>query len=218
MNKNICILCLCLTSAICCTSAQDKTSNFDVRHLIHCYYSVCDRGTFATKKSYFEAFPSTFVDFKNVFGYQENPTGETYGELYKESLSYIVEFFYLNECIPLSDFSDKVIHMCIDGKWQADGVNYLKANVVNIVTSTKMANDCYYYLDIFPCYNDMVREVFLSRLILLSDDDVLSFWKFYLDGAEVNPIDDILYQQTLESIQQFPKLIDLLGEAYNRAE
>lgn len=174
-----------------------------------------DSGTFATKRAYFDAFPTTFVDFKNTFGYEDTQSGETYGELYEKSLDYISEFFYLNKGINLSDFTNKVIHMCIGGEWQADGVNYLQTNIINIITSSNNTQDCYYnHFDVFQCYNDTVREALLSCLTSFSDDDVLSFWKFYLDGVEVVPINDNLYKRTMASAEQYPSLISPLEHAY----
>ena len=174
-----------------------------------------DSGTFATKRAYFDAFPTTFVDFKNTFGYEDTLSEEANGSLYEESLEYISAFFNLYKDINLLDFSNKVISVCIDGEWQADGVNYLKANVVNIITSSNHGQDCYYnYFDILTCYNDTVRDALLSCLTLLSDDKILSFWRFYLDGVEINPIDEDLFKRTMVSIKQYPSLISQFERAY----
>ncbi len=174
-----------------------------------------DSGTFATKRAYFDAFPATFVDFKKTFGYEEARSEEAYGSLYEESLEYISAFFNLYKDINLFDFSNKVIRVCLDGEWQADGVNYLKANVVNIITSSNHGQDCYYnYFDILTCFNDTVREAILSCMALLNDDEILSFWKFYFDGVETNPIDEDLYKRTMVSIEQYPSLISQFERAY----
>lgn len=174
-----------------------------------------DSGTFATKRAYFDAFPTTFVDFKNTFGYEDTQSGETYGLLYEESLEYISAFFNLYKDINLFDFSNKAIRVCLGGEWQADGVNYLKANVVNIITSSNHGHDCYYnYFDVLCCFSDTLRNTLLSCLAQCSDEEILSFWKFYLDGVEVVPINDNLYKRTMASLEQYPSLISPLEHAY----
>ncbi len=213
--KRIIYICFCIAWPISIISAQTNTSEYDVQNLIRCYNMERDSGTFATKRAYFDAFPTTFVDFKNTFGYEDALSEEANGLLYEESLEYISVFFNLYKDINLFDFSNKAIRVCLGGEWQADGVNYLKANVVNIITSSNHGHDCYYnYFDVFQCYNDTVREALLSCLTSFSDDDVLSFWKFYLDGVEVVPINDNLYKRTMASVEQYPSLISPLEHAY----
>ena len=189
--KRIVYICFCIAWSISIVSAQTNTSEYDVQKLIRCYNMERDSGTLATKRAYFNAFPATFVDFKDTFGYEDALSEEAIGSLYAESLEYISAFFNLYKDINIFDFSNKVIRVCIDGEWQADGVNYLKANVVNIITSSNHCQDCYYnYFDTFTCYKDTVKDAFLSCLALLSDDEILSFWRFYLDGVEINPIEE----------------------------
>ena len=77
-----------------------------------------DSGTFATKRAYFDAFPATFVDFKNTFGYEDALSEEANGLLYEESLEYISAFFNLYKDINLFDFSNKAIRVCLGGEWR----------------------------------------------------------------------------------------------------
>lgn len=213
--KHFIITFFCFVSSISIVSAQTNTSEYDVQKLIRCYNMERDSGTLATKRAYFNAFPATFVDFKDTFGYEDALSEEAIGLLYAESLEYISAFFNLYKDINIFDFSNKVIRVCIDGEWQADGVNYLKANVVNIITSSNHGQDCYYnYFDTFTCYNDTVKDAFLSCLALLSDDEILSFWRFYLDGVEINPIEENLFKRTMVSIEQYPSLISQFERAY----
>lgn len=215
--KRIIYICFTIAWSISIISAQTKVSEYDVQNLIRCYNLEHDSGTYAAKRAYFDAFPTTFVDFKNTFDYEEVLKDETYGSLYEESLEYISAFFNLYKDINLFDFSNKAIRMCIDGEWDADGVNYLQTNIVNVITSSNHSQDCYYnHFDIFTCYNDAVRDTLLSCLALLSDDEILSFWRFYLDGVEIIPIDEDLFKRTKNIIQKYPNLVRQFEKAYNQ--
>lgn len=214
MRRNFLFL-LLLIMPISIIFAQINTSSTDVQSLKRCYKSVCDSRSIEAKEKYFDIFPSTFSEFKDVFGYEETNSDIIFGELYEESLGYITEFFSLNEVINLYDFSNKIIGLCINGEWQADGVNYLKANVINIVTSNAN-HDCYeYHFNLFKCYNDALRDTLLSCLAQYSEDEILSFWHFYLDGVANVPIDEELYNRTEYMVQGYPVLHEQLKQAYS---
>ena len=93
----------------------------------------------------------------------------------------------------------------------------MHSNIVNIITSSNHGQECYYnYFDILTCYNDTVKDTFLSCLTLLSDDEILSFWRFYLDGVEIIPIDEDLFKRTKNIIQKNPNLVRQFEKAYNQ--
>ena len=212
--KRIIYICFCIAWSISIISAQTNTSEYDVQNLIRCYKLERDNGTFATKRAYFDAFPATFVDFKNTFGYEDALSEEAYGSLYEESLEYISAFFNLYKDINLFDFSNKAIRVCLGGEWQADGVNYLKANVVNIITSSNHGHDCYYnYFDVLCCFSDTLRNTLLSCLAQCSDEEILSFWKFYLGGPANMPVDAKLYNRTRGIVQKYPTLLRQIDKA-----
>lgn len=196
-------------------SAQINTSKTDVRSLVECYNLMRDSSTFDNQKKYFDAFPATFTEFKDVFGYKGTKIIDaTFGELYEESLEYITEFFHLNEVIDPYDFSNKIINLCINGEWQADGVNHLQTNVINIATSD-INHDCYYNnFDVFCCYSDTLRDSLFNCLAQYSEDDILSFWQFYLDGVSIIPIDERLYNRTRCLVIKYPVLVEQLDKAY----
>ena len=215
MNRIICTICFYFISSTCIISAQGKTSEYDIENLKKCYFLVCDSETYEAQKKYFDAFPTIFNDFNTAFDYNERIANEN---LYEESLDYITKFFHLYKNINPHELSNKIISICINGRWDADAVTYLQINVINIVTSSHLSkNNCYDSSDIFPCFNDTLRDALLSRLALLSDDEVLSFWKFYLDRPETMPVDEKLYQQTKTIIQEYPNLLRQLQNAYIHA-
>ncbi len=193
--------------------AQVNPSTIDVQNLKRCY-NLAHSDSNNNQKTYFEVFPSTFAEFKDIFGYEETKDGDIYGELYEESMEYITKFFLLYKVIDSYDFSNKIINLCINGEWQADGVNYLHANIVNIVTSDSN-HDCYYdHFDVLICYNDTLRETLLSCLEQYSEDDILSFWQFYLDGSQVIPVDEELLNRTKCFIRKYPILFKQIDKAY----
>lgn len=212
---NLFILYLLLLQPSGLMSAQKKTSETDVRRLVECYNMMRDSSTFENQRKYFDAFPATFTEFKDVFGYEETKIIDaTFGELYEEHLEYITEFFHLNEVIDSYDFSHKIINLCINGEWQADGVNHLQINVINIITSD-INHDCYYnHFDVFCCYNDTLRDTLLFCLAQYSKDDILSFWQFYLDGVPIIPVDEELYNRTKYLVQKYHVLVEQLDKAY----
>lgn len=214
MQNRLRILCTIMILHINLVSAQNAMYVCDVQHLISCYEQVRENRNCETIEAYFEAFPTTFEEYRRVFGYEESLNSDIYGDLYYESLNYVAEFFSLDIDINQFEFSNKIIQICINGQWQADGVNYLSVNIINIVTTFEQ--NCYYnYLDISKCYSDTLREVFLSTMILYTDDEILSFWLFYLDGVKTLSVDDRLYHQTRKSIQKYTVLVKQLDNAYS---
>ena len=91
-------------------------------------------------------------------------------------------------------------------------MNYFQANVINIITSSNQ--DCYYNNDFLVCYSDTLRELFLSTLQLYTDDEILSFWEFYLEGVRAISFEDKLYFLTKNSIQDYSVLVKQLDKAY----
>lgn len=196
-------------------TAQSLTLNPTVQNLMKCYNSICNDSCYEACRNYFDSFPSTFGDFRKIFGYEELADGKIeYGKLYSESIHYITKFFQMNSKIPLYDFAEKVIRLCIDGNWQSDGVNYLHMNVVNIVTSSIPYQDCYYNYPKFQYYNDTLKNALLFQLVQHDDDEILSFWQFYLDHSFAMPIDNDLYNQTKIIIQDDSLLTKQLDKAY----
>ena len=73
-------------------SAQNAMSVCDVQHLISCYEQLCENRNCETIEAYFEAFPTTFEEYRRIFGYEESLNSDIYGDLYYESISYVTEF------------------------------------------------------------------------------------------------------------------------------
>lgn len=208
-------MCFAVLSPLNTATAQGLILNPTVQNLTKCYSWLCNDSCYEACRDYFDSFPCTFGDFRRIFGYEELADDKIeYGKLYSESILYITKFFQTNSKIPLNDFSEKIICLCIDGKWQSDGVNYLHMNVVNIVTSSIPYQDCYYNYPGFQCYNDTLKNTFLFQLVQHNDDEILSFWRFYLDHSFAVPIDNDLYERTKNIVQDYHTLTEQLSKAY----
>ena len=218
-RKIVYVLWLAVLLSLNTTTAQNLTPDPTVQNLTKCYSWLCNDSCYEAYRNYFDSFPSTFGDFRKIFGYEELANGEIkYGELYSESIHYITKFFQMNSKIPLNDFAEKVIRLCIDGNWQSDGVNYLHMNVVNIVTSSIPYQDCYYNSPEFQCYNDTLKDALLFQLVQHNGDDILSFWQFYLDHSFAMPVDNDLYHRAKSIIRDYPILTRQLDEAYSNLQ
>lgn len=215
MKRLIYILPLMLLISTHVITAQIEVSASDVQRLIECHRLLReDDSNNKAKESYFNAFPNTFSDFQSVFGYEETPDSLHLGALYFESLDYITQFFQLNTDIRHDLYSDKIIRLCINGKWQADGVNFLQTNVVNIVTFDRSLGCFYKYPDIVSCYDESLKNALLSRLTQYEEKEILSFWQFYFDGIKSGLTDDRLFHRTKACIRTYPSLTELLDKIY----
>ena len=215
MKKEVIIfLCLFIVLPIGFIAAQDKMSYPDYQDLIRCYHLLISNRNDETKINYFNSFPGSYTEFVRFFGYNDNADGVVYGNLYEESLEYISEFFLLNKEINHNDFSNKIIGICINGKWEADAVNYFQTHVRNIVTSSHQ-DCCCDNVDKFNCYNDTLQNAFLSCLTHYEEKHILSFWRFYFDRPAEIPINKELYSLTRHVLLKYPKLDKLLQDIYS---
>lgn len=195
-------------------TAQVDVAAFDIQRLIECHRLMREDDSNKAKESYFETFPNTFSDFQSVFGYEETPDSLHLGVLYFESLDYITQFFQLNTDIRPELFADRIIRLCINGKWQADGVNILQTNVVNIVTFDTSHGCFYKYPDIVSCYDESLKNALLSRLTRYEEKEILSFWRFYFDGVKSDLTNDSLFHRTKACIRAYPSLTELLDKIH----
>jgi hypothetical protein len=139
-------------------------------------------------QNYFETVPNNFEDFKKIYGYEVNSSGEFIpGILYDESIDHImVVFFELDKYVDKSILFDKLISIGIGGEWQADGINFF-ANMLN----GKLSNN---------------PRVFLDRLSKRNEDDIYSFLSFILSGPHGIRIDELNYLRSLAN--DYPKILE----------
>lgn len=149
------------------------------------------------KSIFFEEFPNSFDSFVRLYGYIDDDDGNThFYPLYDYSYEHVCLLFSeLRDFISINKFCQKLIHICIDGYWQPDGVSCLKLVV----------------------YESSKYSVIMSQeLKILSDDKILSFWRFYFDGPHPDNHQknyEELYKQYYE---ESPRIADLMKQSYQQ--
>lgn len=159
MNRFYILLLLLLAS--CSNKAQDS---FDLSQLKKVYLEK-------NESKFIESFPGNFRNFKSVFGW--NDKLDKPNVLYDEANDYIDYFFKLEAQPKYKNYKIKIINIAIDGKWEADGVNYFHKKLQDITESDKE---------------------FVILLNGLDENKINSFWNFYFDK------EDLKYSQKLNLI------------------
>lgn len=125
---------------------------------------------------YFDLFPSSFPEFRYIFmylyldhpGFEIDKDDPRYGhgvfaELYRDSHEYVKAIFSLT-AIPSRVLDEKLVDLCLGGRWDADGVSHLQ----------------HYTNEHFLDAPQRLIDVLLGR----EDEDVRSFFLFFFDGYE----------------------------------
>ena len=111
---------------------------------------------------FLEKFPNNFKTFVSYFGWNESLDKPF--PLYNESEKYIDVFFELISKKENKDFLRLIVDIGINGKYQADGVNYFKSKIEKLFIKNP----------------NLVCELFKDR----NDKEIDSFWYFYLDSPQ----------------------------------
>jgi hypothetical protein len=134
--------------------------------------------------AYFAAFPKTFDAFNKLFGYSNGdplgaPSADFTSPLYDEALQYVDSFFTLS-LIDKEAHCNRIIDICLKGRWYADAVNYFQQGMREALKKD------------VPLF---------SRLLSLRDDQaVKSFWYFYFDSPHpVNKLPENLLDEVARS-------------------
>ncbi|MCV9926934.1 SH3 domain-containing protein [Flavobacterium sp. LS1R49] len=123
------------------------------------------------EKKFIESFPGNFEDFKSTFGW--NDKLDKPNPFYEDANEYTDYFFKLVSQPKYDIYKEKIINISINGKWEADGVNYFHKKMQAITETDKG---------------------FVSLLNGLNESKVNSFWNFYFDK------EDLKYSQQLNLI------------------
>ncbi len=149
-----------------------------------------------SQEKFFEYFPNNFCELKSIFGYDETDTTEiSFGPLYEDSQRYIDAFFNkLN--IDQTKIVKRVIKICYDGYWQADGISifqdYLHLGMKNNIVT------------------------YITELGLKDKNEILSFWHFYYDGPHPENYQED-YQRVYIKVQAIdPRVADLMKQSYKK--
>lgn len=158
MNKFFILLLLLIS---CNNKAQD-TSN---TKLLQKAYIAKD------EKVFLEKFPENFENFKATFGW--NDKLDKPNIFYDSANEYIDYFFKLVSQSKYNSYKTKIVNIAVNGKWEADGVNYFHKNLQNIIETDKE---------------------FVLLLNKLDENKINSFWSFYFDK------EDLKYPQKLNLV------------------
>lgn len=117
-------------------SCQDKNIQIINRHtisdnsdsLLHYYNLYKTEPNINSQTDYIKCFPKNFTEFYDTFGWNEINDKPT--PLYNTSYEYIDTYFKI---IRKSKNYDIALKLCVNGFWQADGVNYLQANMLELL-------------------------------------------------------------------------------------
>ncbi|EKT3967236.1 SH3 domain-containing protein [Flavobacterium psychrophilum] len=114
------------------------------------------------EKVFLENFPENFENFKSTFGW--NDTLDKPNILYNDTNEYIDYFFKLVSQSKYNSYKTKIVNIAVNGKWEADGVNYFHKNLQNIIETDKK---------------------FVLLLNKLDENKINSFWNFYFDKEDL---------------------------------
>jgi len=110
-------------------------------------------------QQFFDAFPNSFNEFNEIYGYVNNKPAI----LYFEADKHIIELFNKLRNINDTLYFKKLISIAIGGHWDADAVNYFQNGLKNRVINNP----------------ELTIYVLKNR----SKKDIKSFWYFFFDGA-----------------------------------
>lgn len=112
---------------------------------------------------FFDAFPSSYNELQNTFGYSDEKGEAPY---YNNGEEYLVMFFKSSQAVNKDIFIDKLVGISKGGKWDADNINSFQEKLRN-----------YFFL------NDKAFLVILNK----KDNSIIKdFWYFFSDEPVLN--------------------------------
>ena len=106
--------------------------------------------------AFFHAFPNDFKTFEYLYGYTDKR-----GPLYSDGFNHVEQLISTPK-VSDTAMAKKLISLCIGGKWQADGISFMKYSVIRAYTGD------------FKLYSYVLNN--------LGNETAKSFWHFINDG------------------------------------
>jgi hypothetical protein len=152
-----------------------------------------DKKQLAADEKFFCAFPNSFNEMQNIFGFDDNKGA---APLYYNGENMIGYFANLNT-ISKEIYYDKYISICVDGVWEADNIREAFG------LADKLTND---------------TEAACSSLSKRTDKEIKSVFHFIFDGPHPNNDDNKeTYNRLFRKMtKQNERLSKLLTESYNK--
>lgn len=181
-NKSV-VICFLVTFFLSIASNAQENH----KDLPSIYKEYKKTNSLKSKKDFFYAFPSSFSSFQRIYGYEDYKGA---APLYGVAREHINLFFKTADMMDKKIFSQKLLEISRNGKWDADAVNYFQEGLrVYFFTHNK------------------------SLLELLSKnkrDDIYMFWYFFSDGPHFNKE---VYNKVIELLNEN----ESMKEAYLQA-
>lgn len=183
--------------------AKDPTEKFDLdcsrfnfknmSEQTEALLKYVDKNTPGTDEEFFCAFPNSFQEMLNLFGYDLDKGA---APLYSNGAPIINYFANLNT-IAKNIYYDKYINICVNGTWDADNIREAFGFADRLKNDTKAA---------------------ALALSLRSDSEIKSVFKFVFDGPHPeNEFNENLFNELMHALtNQDPRLTNLLETAYNQ--
>lgn len=141
-------------------SASEKDSLTKKAEILKDAYEKCvaSNENKRYRKKFFAKFPGTFNEFVQLYGYENNSPNVLYYEAEKHIPVFLNSIKYVDDTI----YYKKIINIAIDGRWDADAVNFLQDGIQKNVLK-----------------NIDLTLYFLQKR---TEREAYSFWVFYFDG------------------------------------
>lgn len=205
MQRVSILLLLCMGFTSCQSQPQDAQNNATIEEraaTLKEYYEKASNSTGEERAKYeqlfFDAFPSSFEEMQQFFGYGENkgvaPLYDYNIELDREGKS-IISFFYNLSHIDKEQHYNKYIDICIGGKWEAD----------NISEGFDIGAKLYYD-----------TEAMTSVLSKRTDKEIKSVFRFVFEGPHPNERKGS-YEELYNKVKPVnPNVADLMKQSYEQ--
>ncbi len=143
--------------------------------------------------AFFNEFPNCFDQYVEIYGYKIVNGKSIDGLAPYASFTHVRKIFTNVQLKESALYFEKLVKVCVNGYWQADGVNDLKFCLFGKLQTN---------------LDDIV-----SILITKTDEDIIGFWYFYFDGPhppKVIPVD------LIEIEKKNKRIFDLIKIAHQK--
>lgn len=155
---------------------------------------IAGPSTVEKQKAFLDAFPATYSEFMMVYQYVPDPKYNL--AMYYKADKHILEGLGKISLIPDTIYCDKLINLCINGRWGADAPNYLKTILHKALSDRP--------------------DAMLKLLKVKMSGQQFSFWYFYFNSLYVkeNGVKGFQHLKKLIS-DTYPSLMREMESAYH---
>jgi len=166
---------VCLLISVSCYAQVEKS-----KRLSSLYLQYNKTKSAQVERQFFKEFPDFFNDFQAIYGYDDVKGASPN---YKVAFEHVDLFFKAAVEVDSTQFIDKVVGICLNGKWNADAENYFQEHLRQ-------------YL--FTHLKNVVKALSNKER-----SQVDSFWYFFFDGTLFN---ERIYQKTRKILVDYPSM------------